>query len=402
MPWMETNVTEERMKFVVAWKAGGWTMTELCHEFQISRKTGYKYLERYETEGIDGLKDHSHTAHHQPHKTRDKIIELVVEERGKHPSWGPQTLLARLRGRYPGIKDWPAPSTVGEILKREGLVNSRRKRRPNPVKFYPLSHVKEPNDLWCTDFKGHFTVGNGHRCDPLTITDAHSRFLLECRGLKKTDSAHVRKAFERVFYEFGLPDAIRSDNGSPFSSKGIAGLTQLAIWWLKLEIRLERIEPGRPGQNGRHERMHRTLKAHTALPPRSSLVDQQNAFDDFRREYNEERPHHALELKVPASVYRRSQREYTGRTPVVDYRTNIEPFRISDEGTFRYGVHRVFLSPALRGETIGLEEISERHRRIHFASAAIGVLDAFTGKVLAYKNPMTIISEEQVLPIVPV
>jgi len=388
MPWKVTNVNEERMKFIVAWKTGGWSMSELCREFNISRKTGYKYLNRYEDDGLDGLKDRSHIAHTQPHKTREKLTELIVEMRQEHPSWGPRTLLAALKGRYPGIHDWPVPSTIGQILKREKLIPERKKRRPNPVKFYPLSHVKNPNDLWCTDFKGHFTVGNGLRCDPLTITDAHTRYLLECRGIRKTNSQNVKKAFEKIFHEYGIPDAIRSDNGSPFSSHGLAGLTPLAIWWLKLGIRLERIEPGKPAQNGRHERMHRTLKEHTALPPRSSLKEQQKAFDNFRKEYNEDRPHHALDMQVPASVYCKSSKSFTGKTPTVEYNTNIEAFRISDQGTFLYGMNRIFLSPSLRNEVVGLEEISERHRRIYFASAIIGILDAYTGKVLAYKNPM--------------
>jgi hypothetical protein len=246
------------------------------------------------------------------------------------------------------------------------------------------------------DFKGHFTVANGKRCDPLTITDAHTRYLLDCRAVKKTDSRSVQKVFEGVFREYGIPDAIRSDNGSPFASRGLAGLTPFAVWLLKFGIRLERIEPGKPYQNGRHERMHLTLKQHTALPPRSSLKAQQSAFDEFREEYNKVRPHHALDLKVPASLYRVSNREYSGKAPVVEYPTSIEPHTVSDEGTIRYGTHRVFLISSLRGETVGLEEISERHRRIHFSNAVIGVLDAYTGKLLAYKNPMTIINENQV------
>ncbi len=396
MPWMETNVQEERLRFIAAWKTGGWNMTELCRDLGISRKTGYKYLERYEAEGLDGLKDRSHAAHHQPNKTRSLITELIIEERQKHPSWGPVTLLARLAGRYPQVKDWPAVSTVGEILKREGLIQPRRKRRQVPLKLHPLSHAEKPNDLWCIDFKGHFTVANGRRCDPLTISDAVSRYLLACQSVQKTDSVNVQKAFERVFHEFGMPVAIRSDNGPPFASRGLAGLTPLAVWLLKLGIHLERIEPGKPYQNGRHERMHLTLKQHTALPPRSSLQAQQKAFDEFRKEYNEVRPHHALDLKTPAAVHEISNREFPKRIEPVEYWTNMETFTVSDEGNIRYGTHRVFLAPSLRGENIALEEISERHRRIRFAGAALGVLDVYTGKLLAYKNPIQIISEDQV------
>jgi len=187
-PSAANQCARRKNEVVAAWKTGGWRMADLCREFGISRKTGYKYLERYEERGRDGLKDGSHAAHRQPNKTSQHIVEMIVEMREKHSSWGPDTLLAALRGRYPGLKKWPAASTVGEILKREGLVKTRRKRRQNPVKLYPLSHVQAPNDVWCTDFKGHFTVRNGRRCDPLTITDAHSRYLLECKAVQKTDS----------------------------------------------------------------------------------------------------------------------------------------------------------------------------------------------------------------------
>lgn len=204
MPWKETNVQEERMKFVIAYRSGDWSMTDLCNEFGISRATGYKYLERYKIEGMDGLKDRSHAAHFQPNKTREKIVELTVEMREKHPCWGPRKLLERLRGRYPQIHDWPASSTIGEILKREGLIKSRRRRRKNPARIFPLSHVENPNEVWCADYEGYFTVGNGRRCDPLTITDAHSRFLLECQAVQKTNTDEAKKVFTAVFREFGL------------------------------------------------------------------------------------------------------------------------------------------------------------------------------------------------------
>ena len=391
MPWKETDVIDERMKFVVAFNTGNWSMTELCNEFGISRVTGYKYIERYETEGIDGLKDKSHAIHHRHNKTSDSISEKILDMRDTHPSWGPRKLLERLRGRYPRVKKWPAPSTVGEILKREGRIKPRRKRRKNPVKVYPLSHVKNVNDVWCTDFKGYFTVGNGQRCDPLTISDAHSRFLLECKGLKKMNSEEVMKAFTGVFCEYGLPDAIRTDNGSPFASRmSLAGLTQLSVWWLKLGIRLERIRPGNPQENGRHERMHRTLKQETALPARSSLQAQQKAFDDFRDEYNNIRPHEALDMKCPAQVYKKSVRVFPDKIHEMEYPTNIEPHRVSDEGNIKYGMNRIFVSSVLRNEIIGLEEISERHRRIYFGGFILGIIDAYTGKVLQYLNPMEI------------
>jgi len=389
MPWKETCVDEERMRFIVALKQGGWTMTDLCAEFGISRKTGYKYLDRYSAGGIKGLKDQSRAPKNQPRAVREKLVELILEARREHPNWGARKLLAALAGRYPQIQDWPHPNTFGRILKRNGMIK-KRKRRRKKVQLFPLSHVLDPNDVWCVDYKGHFTVGNGKRCDPLTISDAYSRFLLDCKAVPKTDTKSAQEVFTAVFKEYGLPNAIRSDNGSPFaSSQSLAGLSRLSVWWLKLGIQLERIEPGKPYQNGRHERMHWTLKQETALPPRSSLELQQLAFENFKREYNYERPHEALKNRTPSQLYKPSNRSFPDKIEVA-YPTNMETYVVSDEGTIRYGTLRVFLSSALRNEPVGIEEISERHRRIHFASATIGVLDAFTGNLLQYKNPAPI------------
>ena len=386
MSWKETNVNEERMKFIVAWKQGGWTKSDLCREFGISRVTGDKYIRQYEEYGIEGLKDKSHAPKKQAYTVRKKLVDLIVEFREDHPSWGARKLLPRLRGRYPGIKDWPCITTTNRILKRNGLVK-KRKRIPKSVPVFPFSHVIDPNDVWCSDYKGHFTVGNNKRCDPLTISDAYSRFLLECRIVDKTDAYNAKKVFTAVFREYGLPNAIRTDNGVPFASTSIAGLSSLSVWWLKLVIRLERIEPGKPQQNGRHERMHRTLKQETALPPKSSLKAQQKAFDDFKKEFNFERPHEALKYKFPSQLYKHSKKEFPEKIPEVAYPTNMEVYEVGDMGAIGYGYKRIFISSSLRGELIGLEEISERHLRIHFCSVAIGVLDTYTGKLLKYKNP---------------
>lgn len=392
MAWKETNVIEERMKFVAAYKSGGWTMSDLCREFGISRKTGYKYLERYESEGVEALKDRSRAPKKQGRATRPNLVELVIEERQKHPTWGSRKILASLQGRYPRVKGWPSAPTIGRILKREGLIEEKRRRRKySRAKTEPLSHVIEPNDVWCADYKGWFTVGDGKRCDPLTITDAHSRFLLACHAVPKTDTKHAQQVFTAVFREFGMPDAIRTDNGSPFASRGLAGLSRLSVWWLKLGIRLERIEPGKPYQNGRHERMHLTLKRETTLPPQSTMRAQQKEFDRFRHEYNYDRPHEALKNRKPAQIYKRSHRQFPEQLPEMAYPTSYEPHRVSEEGTIRYGVHRVFVTSVLAGEVIGLEEISDRHRRLYFSSAAIGVLDVYTGKVLQYSEPTPII-----------
>lgn len=388
MPWKETNVDEEKVKFIAAYKTGGWSMTDLCREFGIDRSTGYKYIRRFNEQGLEGLKEQSRAPKNQPNAVRPKLVELILEARDKKPTWGPEKLLGSLKGRYPNIKDWPSDTTVGRILKKNGRIKKKKRRRIKNTAVYPLSHVIEPNDVWCTDFKGYFVVGNGKRCDPLTITDAYSRFLLACKITTKTDTENVQAVFTDVFREFGLPEAIRSDNGSPFAStRALGGLSRLSVWWMKLGIRLERIRPGNPQENGRHERMHLTLKQETALPPRSSLKAQQKAFDSFIQEYNFERPHASLKNRFPGDFYKRSRRRFPEKLPEIAYPTSYEVARVSDEGTIRYGVNRVFISSALRDELIGLEEISDRHRRIHFSNATLGILDIYTGNVLQYPNP---------------
>ncbi len=304
-------------------------------------------------------------------------------------TWGPRKILASVKCKYHRAKEWPCPATIGRIIKRNGMVK-KRKRIKKSVKVFPLSHVQNPNDVWCTDFKGHFTVGDGKRCDPLTISDAHSRFLLGCKILQKTDTLITIQVFSNIFREYGMPNAIRTDNGSPFAARGIAGLSRLSVWWLKLGIHLERIEPGKPQQNGRHERIHRTLKQCTALPARSSLEAQQKAFDDFRKEYNFERPHEALDNKFPSELYEKSKRPFPEKLHEVEYPTNMDIHIVSEMGDIYYEVHRVFISGALAGEPIALEEMDDRHLRIHFCSTVIGILDSFTGKILQYKNPVPI------------
>ena len=388
MPWKETNVDEEKIKFIAEYKNGGWSMTDLCKEFGIDRSTGYKYIRRFNEQGLEGLKEQSRAPKNQPNAVREKLVELILEARDKKPGWGPEKLLCSLEARYPSIEDWPSITTVGRILKKNGRIKKKKRRRTKNTTVYPLSHVIEPNDVWCTDFKGYFTVGNGKRCDPLTIADAYSRYLLACKITSKTNTENVQDVFTEVFREYGLPEAIRSDNGSPFAAtRALGGLSRLSVWWMKLGIRLERIRPGNPQENGRHERMHLTLKQETALPPRSSLKSQQKAFDAFIQEYNYERPHGGLKNRFPGEFYKPSKREFPEKIPEMAYPTSYEVERVSDEGNIRYGIHRVFIASALRGELIGLEEISDRHRRIHFSNATLGVLDIFTGRVLQYPNP---------------
>lgn len=303
---------EERTRFVLEYERGWWTMTDLCAIFGIARETGYYWLRRYQQGGLEALRDQSRMPERHPNQTPAKIERAVLELRREHMRWGPRKLKRVLEREAPE-RPWPAASTIGAMLAREGLVVARKKRRRAPPYTAPFAAAEEANRVWCADFKGWFQTQDGERVDPLTISDAYSRYLLRCQSVKTTRSEQVGGVFEAAFRECGLPQAIRTDNGVPFASRAIAGLSRLAVWWMKLGIVPERIAAGHPEQNGRHERMHRTLKQETASPPAANWRAQQRAFDRFRREYNEERPHEALDMQTPAAVYTPSQRAYPPR-----------------------------------------------------------------------------------------
>jgi putative transposase len=292
VPWKESRAMDERVRFIAAiHEDPRGNFTQLCERFGISRNKGYKWLARYKELGPSGLEDRAPVARSCPHKTDDAIADRVVAERKDHPHDGPKKLRQRMLDK--GELAIPAASTIGEILHARGLIRPRRARLRVPPSPNQLDPCAEPNDVWCIDFKGHFALGDKTRCDPLTLTDAATRYLLKCEALTQTHEAPVRAELERAFREFGLPKKIRSDNGPPFASKALGGLSRLSVWWIQLGILPERIEPGKPQQNGRHERMHRTLGEQTAKPPRETIPEQQRAFDYFRRDYNEERPHEA-------------------------------------------------------------------------------------------------------------
>jgi transposase InsO family protein len=294
---------EQRQEFIQEWMERKRPVSELSRVYGISRKTAYKWIDRFEEKGRAGLAEQSRAPHHSPQQIHPKMAAAIVAERQQHPTWGARKIVESLRRREPA-KTWPAASSIGELLKREGLIQSRRVRRKTPPYSEPLKHAQAANQVWCVDFKGWFYCGNGERCDPLTVSDAYSRYLLRCRATEKTDGAHVRNLMEAIFREYGLPEAIRSDNGSPFASRAPGGLSRLSMRWLQLGIRHERIEPGCPQQNGRHERMHRTLQEETANPPARSRSRQQQAFVEFERVYNQERPHEALGWKRPVELDR--------------------------------------------------------------------------------------------------
>ena len=374
MPWLETAPMEQRERFVRDDRLALYTMTELCDRYDISRKTGYKWLERFDAGGRAGLSDRSRAPHRCPHRITDHVAELICLARRQHPSWGPEKLLQWLEPRHPDV-DMPAVSTAGDLLARKGLVKKRRRRRPHLHPGVVPAVTTQPNDLWTADFKGQFRTQDGIYCYPLTIADQHTRFLMACHGLRSTKGHGVRPVFDRLFREYGLPRAIRTDNGVPFATTGIHGFSQLNVWWLRLGIQHQRILPGQPQQNGAHERMHKTLKGDAIRPPRATLAAQQRAFNHFRGVYNTERPHKFLRGRTPGSLYRPSRRAYAGELPPIEYPGHFLVKRITNAGTFRFKKRLLFIAKSLQQHTIGLEEIADGIWSIHFCRILVGRLD---------------------------
>jgi transposase InsO family protein len=374
----------ERVKFIARYLQNEEPFASLCAEAGISRKTGYKWVERYEAGGVRSLVDRSRAPQSHPHAVAAPVIDAVVALRRRHPRWGPRKLLAILRRREPD-RTWPVATTVGKILRQRGLVRPRRRRRYSAPYAERLREYAAPNAIWCADFKGHFPVGDG-RCHPLTIMDGFSRFLLRCQALKRPLFAPTRSVFESAFREFGLPQTIRTDNGAPFSTLAAGGLSRLAVWWIRLGIRPERIVPGRPDQNGRHERMHSTLKAETARPPRTSWRAQQRAFETFRQEYNHDRPHEALAYATPVSHYVPSPRPYPRQLPPLEYPSHFRVERTYPNGVISFRGTQWYLSNCLAGELVGLEEVANDRWKVHFGPLELGMLDVRNAKSRGYRQ----------------
>ena len=383
---------EERTKFLVAcqlWvETGEKTMTELCAEFGISRQAGYKLLKRFAALQWRAAEEGSRAPWQHPNQTAAELEQQVLQLRCEHTRWGPRKLKRVLERDHPQRR-WPAASTMGEMLRRAGLTAPRRPRRSTPPYTDPLQHAVAPNRVWCCDFKGWFRTGDGERIDPLTLTDAHSRYLLRCQAVAKTDTARVQAVLESAFREYGLTDALRTDNGPPFATSAVAGLSRLAIWLMKLGVRPERIQPGHPEQNGRHERMHRTLKQETASPPAANRRAQQRAFDHFRQEYNQQRPHQALGMETPASVYRGSARPMPARVPQPEYDTDLLVRRVHQHGGIAWKHSDVFLSEVLRGEWVGLKPITEQDYLVYFAAFPIALFDSAQRKIRPLREPQS-------------
>jgi putative transposase len=372
---------DERIQFIADYLARTFTLAELCRRYGISRPTGYELIRRYQGEGPSGLGPRSRRPHTHPQATASELVHAIVAVRRKHPDWGPVKIVDRLRWRAPD-RAWPAASTAGTILKAHGLVAPRRRRPPSVPATRPTTTMETPNAVWTIDFKGEFRTRDAAWCYPLTVMDGCSRYLLACQALAAPRTAPTRAVLERVFSEYGLPTRIRSDNGVPFAGPTtLARLSRLSVWWIRLGIVPELIQPGCPAQNGRHERMHRTLKRQTARPPAGNRAAQQRRFGTFRREYNEERPHAALNALTPAMVYVPSARELPRRVPPVTYPGHFDVRQVMSNGCMKWRNHMVSVSEVLVGEPVGLEEIDEGEWAVYFGPVRLGTVDERSARI---------------------
>ena len=365
----------ERLRFVLALRKHRSTFSSLCTAFGVAPKTGYKWVHQFEASGVAGLQDRSRRPKSTGRAISAAVGKRLVELRHAHPTWGPKKLIAWLETHEDG-REWPAASTAGELLKRRGLVSARERRRHQHPRTDPLRHADKPNAVWAMDFKGWFRLGDGARCDPLTVTDAFSRYLICCKAGRffgDEVGKNVWLALVRAFHEYGMPVAIRVDNGQPWvAPKGSLGITRLAVKILKADIALERIDPGKPQQNGRHERFHLTLQQETAQPPSENMQAQQFRFDSFQREYNEERPHEALKQRPPRSVYVRSRREFPGRLHAPEYPHWYEVHTAGPQGNVRFRGTSYFFSSPLENERVGFVEVEEGCFEVYFCKLLLG------------------------------
>jgi transposase InsO family protein len=378
---------DERVQFIADHRSGMWTMTELCERYEVSRKTGYKWLDRYGSEGPAGLMDRSHAPRVHGRATPLNIVDSIVGLRKKRPTWGPRKIIAKLGESQPGI-GWPSPSTAGEILKRANLIESRRIRRRAPPRLGQLTVPQHANHVWGIDHKGWIRLGDRTRVEPFTVTDGFSRYLIRVAATSSTQYAECRPPLERAFREYGLPEVIRSDNGPPFAATGTSGLTEMSVWWIKLGIRHERIDPGHPQQNGRHERFHFTL-LEAMRPPAANLAAQARRFAAFARDYNEERPHEALGQRPPARFYQASPRPFPTRLPEPDYPAEAAVRRVRSNGEIKWCGDLIYICASLIGELVAVEEVEDGRWQVRFFDVPIGDIDPQTSKLRRCTNPAT-------------
>lgn len=387
MPWIESSVMEARLRFI-ARLLDGEGMSDVCREFGISRKTGYKIFNRYQQEGLEALCDRSRRPVRYANQLPGQIEGLIVDTKRGKPHWGARKIRELLVRKLAGDVRIPAKSTVHAVLDRHGLVKrARQRRRGGKAEGTPLSHASQPNQLWCTDFKGEFKTGDGRYCYPLTVTDQASRMILACEAFESTKEQPVIEAFVRLFKERGQPSAIRSDNGLPFASpNGLYNLSKLSVFWLRLGIAIERIKPGNPQQNGRHERMHRTLKQETARPPGMNALQQQARFDGFISEFNEERPHEALDMRTPAELYAPSATPYVG-LPDVEYPFHDRDIIVTACGRICMARKKINVSTVLAGQRLGIKEVDDGIWLISFMRYDLGYIDLEQRTLQTIDNP---------------
>jgi len=374
MPWPEVCVVDLREQMVLEVLAGRRRKAEVAEFFGITRKSVYKWMERYQAHGRAGLSDLSRAPHHLARAIGAKVADEIVRLRLEQPLEGPLKIQAHLKALHP---QWeiPAASTIGDLLRRHNLVQERHRRRywPNPCPG--LTEAREPNEVWATDFKGWFRTSDGQRCDPLTISDLRVRYVLTCQSVKAQDAESCEPVFEATFKEFGMPVAMRSDNGSPFASTGLGGLSRLSVKWIKAGIKLERIEPGHPEQNGSHERMHETLKQHTATPPAATIAEQQERFDRFRNYFNNQRPHQALNQTPPAQHYQPSPRPWPARLEDPWYDADHQVRRVRSNGEIKWKGEKIFIAESLIGELIGIRQLHWGDWLLSFSYLPLALID---------------------------
>lgn len=375
MPWKETAPMEQRLRFILACEDEPTSHAEQCRRFGISRKTGYKWRERYRLYGLTGAHERSRARHTQSHRISEAMVEELLKIKQKQLDWGPKKIRDWFMLWRPEL-DVPAASTIGELFQRHGLVKARSQRRRSPPYTQPFVTCTEPNDVWSADFKGQFKLGNDRWCYPFTLTDNCSRYLLACQGGYDTSLTGVRRCLEHAFREYGLPRAIRTDNGTPFASNGLAGLSRLSVWLIRLNVTPERIAPGKPSQNGRHERMHRSMKAAMSCTDiKADLAAQQRWFNQYRQSFNRKRPHEALDGATPGQVYRASDRSYTGHIPAIEYPDSATVRRVRSNGEIKWQGELVFISNVLAGEQVSLTQEDETRWCLRFGPVVLGYWD---------------------------
>ncbi len=380
MPWRMTSPMDQKLLFVADCARGLDPVAEVCRRYNVSRKTGYKWIDRFKGQGLEGLAERSRRPHRCPDGTPADVVHALLEARRHHPTWGPKKLLALLSRQQPEGQ-WPAISTACRLLKKNGLITSPRRRRRIGHPGRPLTPMTKPNEIWTADFKGHFRTGDGLYCYPLTVADGFSRYLFDVQAFLSPSHELTQPVFERLFREYGLPAIIRTDNGAPFATTAIGRLSRLSVWWIRLGIFPELIEPSHPEQNGRHERMHRTLKAETARPPAEDHGAQQERFDRFCRGYNHERPHESLGQQTPASLYRPSERSFPSRLPKIEYPGHYELRRVSRNGGVRWKNQWVCVTHVLAEEYVGFDEIDNGLWEVFYGPVRLGRFNERDSKI---------------------